>query len=151
MAQTPLEIAKQLRPGLTRLFLLYFRKSMNSHISTAQMSIMMILAEHGPLRISQIAAMEAIRMPTASNAVNQLESMNIVTRVRDVSDRRGVRVELTEKGRADLNQMSEDRSQQLASMVAGLSAEELAQVEELIPVINLILERYSEVAEEEIR
>lgn len=76
MASTPLEIAKELRLPLTRLYLLYFRQTENSHISMAQLSILMILEENGPMRISQIAATETIRMPTASNAVNQLETMD---------------------------------------------------------------------------
>lgn len=144
MSATPLEIAKQLRPGLTRLYLLYFRQSENSHISMAQLSIMMILDDNGPMRISQIAATEAIRMPTASNAVNQLETMGLVERVRDVADRRGVRVDLTDKGREELKVISEERAQQLAQMLEGLEPAELERAEETAPLIDLILQRYTE-------
>lgn len=144
MAPTPLDIARQVRPGLTRLFLLYFRKSVASHISTAQLSIMMILEENGPMRISQIATAESIRMPTASNAVNQLESMGLVMRTRDVSDRRGVRVALTPRGHSELDAIAKDRAEQLAAMLEGLTPEELEKAQELVPMINLILARYSD-------
>ncbi len=143
MPRTRLEIARALRPGLTRLYLLYFRKTEQSHISQAQLSIMMILDENGPLRINQIAGMESIRMPTASNAVNQLETMGLVTRVRDVSDRRGVRVQLTDRGQQELQSLDNARSQQLASMLDNLSEEELKKVDDLVPMIDLILSRYS--------
>ena len=96
------------------------------------------------MRISQIAAMESIRMPTASNAVNQLETMGLVHRVRDVSDRRGVRVQLTDKGREELHNQEGARSIQLASMLENLSEAELRTVDAFIPVIDTILERYSE-------
>lgn len=139
-----MDIARDLRPSLTRLYLLYFRKTEQSNISQAQLSIMMILDSEGPMRISQIAAMESIRMPTASNAVNQLETMGLVHRVRDVSDRRGVRVQLTDKGREELHNQEGDRSIQLASMLENLSEEELQTVDAFIPVIDTILERYSE-------
>lgn len=147
MASTPLEIAKELRLPLTRLYLLYFRQTENSHISMAQLSILMILKENGPMRISQIAATETIRMPTASNAVNQLETMELVTRVRDTSDRRGVSVTLTDKGREELRRLSEERAEQLASMLDSLSDEELKEVAEATPVIELVLRRYTEAIE----
>ncbi|WP_342027381.1 MarR family transcriptional regulator, partial [Corynebacterium bovis] len=142
MTSTPAEIAKRLRPALTRLYLLYFRQATHSRISMAQLSIMMNLGEQGPLRISQIATTESIRMPTASNAVNQLETMGLVTRVRDVSDRRGVRVKLTEEGIQELRRIGEERDEQLTHLIAGLDPDELAFVEQASPVIDLILERY---------
>ncbi|HIW95412.1 MAG TPA: MarR family transcriptional regulator [Candidatus Corynebacterium gallistercoris] len=150
MASTPLEIAKKLRPSLTRLYLLYFRQAENSAISMAQMSIMMILDEKGPMRISQIASTEAIRMPTASNAVNQLETMGLVTRVRDISDRRGVRVDLTRKGRAELEALGNERAQQLAGLIEGLSEQELESVESAVPLLQAILESYTESIEAKI-
>lgn len=144
MPKTPLEIAQDLRPALSRLYLLYFRQADSYSISLAQMSIMTILDEIGPMRISQIAQAEAIRMPTASNAVNQLESMGLVSRVRDVSDRRGVSVQLTEKGKEELARSGENRNVALARMIENLTPEEVAQVEKAAPLINLILSRYTE-------
>ncbi|CAM2957731.1 MarR family winged helix-turn-helix transcriptional regulator [Corynebacterium falsenii] len=151
MASTPLEIASKLRPSLTRLYLLYFRQAENSTISMAQLSIMMILDEKGPMRISQIASTEAIRMPTASNAVNQLETMGLVTRVRDISDRRGVRVDLTDKGREELEKLSEERANQLAGMLEGLNDEELERTEEAVSLIDEILHSYAASIEEKLK
>lgn len=144
MPKTPLEIAQELRPALSRLYLLYFRQAENLPISQAQMSIMTILAENGPMRISQIAQTESIRMPTASNAINQLESMGLVSRVRDISDRRGVSVQLTDKGQRELVNIGEIRNAALARMLEGLTDEELSRAEEFAPMFNLILQRYSE-------
>ena len=149
MSTNPLEIAAQLRPPLTRLYLLYFRQADHSHISMAQLSIMMILEENGPMRISAIAATESIRMPTASNAVNQLETMGLVERIRDVSDRRGVRVDLTDKGREELEKLSDERSKQLAGMLDGLSEEEVKLADAAVPLIKLILDRYIEQIEKQ--
>lgn len=151
MSPSPLEIATQLRPSLTRLYLLYFRQAENSHISMAQNSIMMILEENGPMRISQIASTEAIRMPTASNAVNQLETMGLVKRLRDSSDRRGVSVDLTEKGREELHKLSEERAEQLAAMLEGLNDEELKEVAEAAPLIHMVLDRYTESIENKLK
>lgn len=133
------DVATQLRPVLTRLYLLYFRQTATSAISMAQLSIMMNLQDNGPLRISQIADLEAIRMPTASNAVNHLEQMGLVSRVRDVSDRRGVRVRLTDEGTQQLKNISEERIDQLASLLDGLSGDELQQVENALPLFDRVL------------
>ena len=43
MPRSKRDIARDLRPSLTRLYLLYFRKTEQSNISQAQLSIMMIL------------------------------------------------------------------------------------------------------------
>ncbi|WP_459610516.1 MarR family winged helix-turn-helix transcriptional regulator [Corynebacterium urogenitale] len=144
MAKTPIEIASELRPALSRLFLLYFRQAETFSVSQAQMSIMTILQDNGPMRISQIAHAEAIRMPTASNAINQLETMGLVTRVRDVSDRRGVRVELTDKGRTELEEIGKSRNLALARMLEHLNPEELKMAEEFAPMFDTILHRYTE-------
>lgn len=144
MPKTPLEIAQELRPALSRLYLLYFRQAETFSISQAQMSIMTILDENGAMRISQIAHAESIRMPTASNAINQLESMGLVTRVRDVSDRRGVSVELTKKGQSELDKIGKIRNAALARMLEHLTEEELARADEFAPLFDLILQRYTE-------
>lgn len=136
MTATPSEVAKRLRPVVTRMYLLYFRQTTQSSISTAQLSIMMNLQTHGALRISQIADLESIRMPTASNAINHLESLGLVSRVRDVSDRRGVRVKLTDVGRTELARIGEERDKQMADILSVLDAEQLERVEEFIPTLE---------------
>ena len=115
-AITPLALAERIRPLLTRAELLYSRRSSESQLSRAQLSIMMTLETLGACRISQLAEAEAIRMPTASNAVHHLEVAGMVERVRDSKDRRGVRVELTDRGREELHRVSEERNQQMAEM-----------------------------------
>lgn len=142
MTVSSIGVATQLRPVLTRLYLLYFRQTVTSAISMAQLSIMMNLQDNGPLRISQIADLEAIRMPTASNAVNHLEHMGLVTRVRDVSDRRGVRVRLTEEGTRQLEKISEERVAQLATLLDGLTEKELKQVENALPLFDRLLSTF---------
>lgn len=139
---TPLAIAKEIRPLLTRAELLYSRRSEESQLSRAQLSIMMTLDALGPCRINQLAQAEAIRMPTASNAVHHLEDAGMVERVRDTKDRRGVRVELTEKGLSELRRVSDERDQQMAAMLSGLSPEELEVGARLVPILKRILETY---------
>ncbi|MDN6258204.1 MAG: MarR family transcriptional regulator [Corynebacterium sp.] len=122
------------------MYLLYFRQTTQSSISTAQLSIMMNLQTHGALRISQIADLESIRMPTASNAINHLESLGLVSRVRDVSDRRGVRVKLTDLGRTELTRIGDERDKQMANILSVLEPDQLERVEDFIPTLEAGME-----------
>ncbi|WP_027020073.1 MarR family winged helix-turn-helix transcriptional regulator [Corynebacterium sputi] len=140
---TPLTVAQQLRPLLTRAELLYSRLSEESQLSRAQLSIMMTLDNLGPCRINQLAQAEAIRMPTASNAVHHLEDAGMVERVRDTSDRRGVRVELTAKGREELERVTKERDEQMAEMLRPLSQEQLEVADTVSPVLKHILDSYA--------
>ncbi|WP_295626391.1 MarR family winged helix-turn-helix transcriptional regulator [uncultured Corynebacterium sp.] len=139
---TPLGLAKEIRPLLTRAELLYSRRSEESQLSRAQLSIMMTLDALGPCRINQLAQAEAIRMPTASNAVHHLEDAGMVERVRDTKDRRGVRVELTDKGLTELRRVSKERDEQMAAMFTALSPEELEVGAGLVPILKRILATY---------
>lgn len=143
-AMTPLDLAKEIRPLLTRAELLYSRRSEESQLSRAQLSIMMTLDALGPCRINQLAQAEAIRMPTASNAVHHLEDAGMVERVRDTKDRRGVRVELTDKGVSELRRVSTERDEQMANMFKSLSPEELQVGATLVPILKRMLESYGE-------
>lgn len=140
---TPEEIAQLIRPALTKLYVLYFRMAEASALTGPQMTILTRLAEEGPLRISSIAKFEGIRMPTASNALHQLEQRGMVERVREESDRRGVKVTLTEKGAEELKRVGKERTAYLAEMIATLPEDELAKAPIVAEVINVLADTYS--------
>ena len=52
------ELAVRVRPALTKLYVLYFRRSVNSDLSGPQLTILSRLEENGPSRISRIAELE---------------------------------------------------------------------------------------------
>ena len=49
------EIAAEVRPFLTKLYVAYFRIAQQSDLTGPQLSIMERLIESGPMRISQLA------------------------------------------------------------------------------------------------
>ncbi|MBI8999867.1 MarR family transcriptional regulator [Corynebacterium sp. CCM 9185] len=142
-AATPMDIAAQIRPAMTKLYVTYFRMAEQSDLTGPQLTILTRLAEHGASRISEVARQEGIRMPTASNALHQLEHRGMVERIRDTSDRRGVRVQLTELGRTELKRVGDERTTYLAEMLSSLSPEKLEIAEQVVPVITELAERYS--------
>ncbi len=139
---TPEDLAARVRPALTKLYVLYFRRSANSDLSGPQLTILSRLAENGPSRISRIAELEDIRMPTASNALHQLEQMGLVERIRDTKDRRGVQVQLTDRGAEELERVNGERDEQMAEVLRMLPPEKLGRAEELVDIITELSEVY---------
>ena len=142
--QDALELARRVRPAMTKLYVSYFRTADHSERTGPQLSIMTRIAEHGPSRISPLADAEGVRMPTASNTINQLEKRGLVQRTRAVEDRRGVSVELTELGMQELKRVGEERTQSLAEMISTLDENHLKLIEQAADAINALAETYAE-------
>lgn len=138
----PLDVARQIRPAMTKLYVTYFRVAEHSDLTGPQLSIMTRLKEQGAMRISQIAREEGIRMPTASNALHQLERRELVSRIRDDQDRRGVRVTLTDLGTQELDRVGTERENYLADMLSSLSEEDLQKAADFADVINRLADSY---------
>lgn len=146
---TPEEIARRIRPAMTKLYVMYFRLSEQSSLTGPQLSIMTRLQESGPSRISHLARAEGIRMPTASNALHQLEQRGLVDRIRDTADRRGVLVALTELGSSELKRVGDERTKYLAEMLNTLSDEQMAKAEDLVELVNDLADNYGAMPDSE--
>ena len=142
--QDALELARRVRPAMTKLYVSYFRTAEHSELTGPQLSIMTRIAEHGPSRISQLADAEGVRMPTAANTINPLDNRGLVQRTRAVEDRRGVSVELTELGMQELKRVGEERTQSLAEMISTLDENHLKLIEQAADAINALAETYAE-------
>lgn len=146
---TPEDIARQIRPALTKLYVMYFRLSEQSSLTGPQLSLMTRLKDNGASRISHLARQEGIRMPTASNALHQLEQRGMVERIRDTTDRRGVLVSLTEPGTIELERVGEERTKYLAEMLGTLDESYLQKADDLSDLINTLAKTYGAVADSE--
>ncbi|QCB29433.1 MarR family winged helix-turn-helix transcriptional regulator [Corynebacterium endometrii] len=131
-----LEVAAQLQPSLNKLMVVFQRTTEGSSLTTSQVSIMNQLKERGPSRVSQVAEAELIRMPTASNALYQLERRGFVERMRDEKDRRGVLVALTQLGEAELQIVSRQRAEALAEILRWLDADGLHTAKQISHLVH---------------
>lgn len=128
---------------MTKLYVTYFRRAAQSSLTGPQLTILTHLAEVEAERISEIAKKEGIRMPTASNTLHQLEQRELVERVRDKADRRGVLVQITETGRRELAKVGEERTRYFAEMLGTLDPEELEQIAKIVPLITKMSNLYT--------
>ncbi|MDO5507292.1 MAG: MarR family transcriptional regulator [Corynebacterium casei] len=137
-----LDVAAHVQPALNKLVVIFQRTTEGGSLTTSQVSIMNQLKARGAARVSQVAAAELIRMPTASNALYQLEQRGFIERTRDEKDRRGVMVQLTKKGLAELEEVSQERAQALAEILRWLDADGLQTAREVSDLINKLAEIY---------
>ena len=137
-----LKVATDIQPALNKLVVIFQRTTEGGSLTTSQVSIMNQLKARGAARVSQVAAAELIRMPTASNALYQLEQRDLIERSRDEKDRRGVMVQLTKKGEAELQRVSSERAEALAEILRWLDADGLPTAREVSDLIHQLAEIY---------
>lgn len=140
----PVDVARRLRPALTKIYVAYFRTAEHSALSGPQLSVLQRLDEFGPSRIRQLAEAEGVRMPTASNTINQLERAGLVSRERALDDRRGVTVQITDLGRQRLELVGEERTKFLAEMFATLDDANLEHISEVTDAIDALANAYTQ-------
>jgi DNA-binding MarR family transcriptional regulator len=68
-------------------------------VSRAQMNCLRTLYENGPLPPSTIAKNITVKASTVTGVVDRLERKGMVARFRNIQDRRGIGIQLTEAGR----------------------------------------------------
>lgn len=137
-------LATEYRPLLMRLDLVARRQSTHYTLSRAQTSILSTLARHGDLRMSDLARLENVRVPTTSNSVSVVESMGLVERVPHAGDGRGVCVRLTDQGRARIEEVLEQRNRDLAERISALPEEYQEALSGAVPALHALLDTFDE-------
>lgn len=137
-----LQLATVFRPIMLRLDLLVRRQNTQYSLSRAQTSILHTLNCNGPLRMTDLARLENVRVPTTSNSVSVIETMGLVERVPDATDRRGVTVQLTDLGRERIGQVLADRDRDFAAQLDQLSPEHRELLAAAVPALTSLLDAF---------
>jgi DNA-binding MarR family transcriptional regulator len=95
-------------------------------LSIAMWRVMVALSHGGALRQIDIADMTSIDVSTLSRLITRMTRMAIISRTRSDTNNREVTVELTAKGRAQLNRLVPLGLSLERQAIAGLSASDLA-------------------------
>jgi DNA-binding MarR family transcriptional regulator len=92
-----------------------------------------------PLRISQVAHQEGIGQSAATRMVARLEATGLVRRERGAEDGRVVMVSLTDRGRAELEDMREQSRAVMRDVLRGRTARELRQLSQASDALELLI------------
>jgi DNA-binding MarR family transcriptional regulator len=93
---------------------------------------------HRPHTLSELAENHAVSLPTISNTVSLFEERGWVMRVRSTEDRRLVRAEITEAGRATLEDAHRDAEAAMAKYLTDLSNEDREAVTRGLEVLHRV-------------
>jgi DNA-binding MarR family transcriptional regulator len=131
------ESADRLRLTLTRL-IRTLRRRRRSRLTPSQVSALSTVEEFGPIRISALAAFESLGASAATRVVASLEELELLERSPDPDDKRAWLVILSERGRAELDELKRERTLDISSMLEKLSVKERQTIEAALPALEKI-------------
>lgn len=122
-----------------------WHRRLNRIMSGSQAMILWKLEKHGPLKITTLAEHMSITPGAITSISDKLISSGYAIRSRDISDRRIVNLEITEKGRELLREIKVEVKSVIAHMFAGLPDED---INHLIRIYKQVLKNLNEQQEE---
>jgi len=108
-------------------------------LSAARLSALSVLVFGGPRTLGELAAAEHVRPATMTRIVQALEEDGLVRRESDSADRRVTRLQATAKGERVMWRGRERRVANLATLLSGLSAQEISQVHRAAKLVERAL------------
>ena len=109
-------------------------------VTPTQRSILTTLERRGPLTHGDLAAIERVRPPTITVAVDRLQEQGLVDRTRDDQDRRITRVVLTDRGHALLADARKERTAFLEQRLRALTPADRAAIAAAAPALARLLD-----------
>jgi DNA-binding MarR family transcriptional regulator len=113
-----LAVADKLHSAAIRLLRAVRVADDETGLSAPKLSALSVLVFGGPMSLGALARAEQVTAATMSKLVSDLEAERLLAKRADPKDRRGLRIEVTAKGRALL---MEGRKRRLALLDARLS------------------------------
>jgi DNA-binding MarR family transcriptional regulator len=116
------------------------RLESGSDLSRTAAGALAALATHGPQRVTELAEHEMVTQPTMTCILDRLERDGRVERRPDPADGRARRVEITDAGRALLQERAHRRAEALGTRLDRLSATDRAALDAAVPALRALLE-----------
>lgn len=111
-------------------------RSATGGLSHGQLSALSTIVRRGPLRPSEIAAIEVVAAPTITRVVSDLEARGLVERRPDPADGRSFFVSGTQDGVALLLAARSDRARAVAAILAELPADDVEALRASLPALE---------------
>jgi DNA-binding MarR family transcriptional regulator len=134
------ELAHRLRPLVFRLYYVVRRETPQVTVSLTQGSVLTELVTGGPRRMSALAELEGVRMPSMTDIIQRLERLGLVSRAADPADGRAVLVAVTAEGRRYIEELIVAREEFLRDRLMTLDARDRAAIEAALPALQRLLE-----------
>ena len=132
-----LELAARLRVAVGRLAR---RIRLDSNdVPPLQLSTLVSIQDHGPLRLGELAAREAVSAPTMTRVLAALDERGLIVRSQDPVDARSTLVALSPAGVEVLAEVRSRRTALVDARLARLTPEQRAALEAAIPALEAMV------------
>lgn len=136
-----IELAARLRPAILRLNRQLRRETMTLGVSPLMVLVLSAIRKDPGIGVSELAALENMRVATMSNHIKQLEESGLVRRDSDShADKRRVQLAITPKAQTLIEEVRKARTDWLAKRVASLPAESRDALENAVEALTLLAE-----------
>jgi DNA-binding MarR family transcriptional regulator len=132
------EVADRLGMAITRLARLLRQQAVDDLTPTMRAAVGTI-AREGPLTLGELAASEQVAPPTVTKVVAKLEDRGLVEREADPTDRRVVRVVLSDRGEKWLEADRRRRHAWLADRIDKLDAADRDRLVRAVDAIESLI------------
>jgi DNA-binding MarR family transcriptional regulator len=132
------ELAARLRVTVGRLQRQLRRRAVGD-LTLSQVSAMVSLEQHGPMRAGDLAARESVSAPTMTRILAVLEERGLVAREVDPADRRAASVVLTSQGQDVLGTLRRERTAFLVDRLAHFDEDGKRRLAEAVDVLEQLV------------
>jgi DNA-binding MarR family transcriptional regulator len=112
-----------------------------SGLTPSQISVLFTIVRLGPLRLSEVAAIETVNPTMLSRITAQLGELGLIRRSADPDDRRAAFVQATAAGRKIRERIHRERTRALGAHVELLQEHEREALWNALPVLEELAER----------
>ena len=133
------ELATRMRLAIGRLHRRLSRRAVGG-LTPSQLSVLVTVEQHGPLRLGELAIREVITPPTVTRLVASLHERALVKRVTDPEDGRAALIEVAAAGRTLLDEIRRERTAFIAQRIARLDPAARAEVAGAARVLEQLID-----------
>lgn len=108
----------------------------NYPITSPQFIALQWLLEEGDLTIGELSNKNGLAFSTTTDLVDRMEKNNLVERVRDMSDRRVVRIHVLEKGNKIIHEVIKKRQEYLGEVLTEFTNDETETLNKLLTALH---------------
>lgn len=107
----------------------------------AQLAVMLMLLENGPMQMSQLASRAHTSRPNLTMLVERLHKEGLVQRTQSESDRRVVEISMTKKAVDQFEQYKKDSAENMLLLIDQLDQESKDKLAVAVKDINSVLRK----------
>ncbi len=134
------ETVIRLRRVILRLARQLNAASVGEGLTPTQASVLGIVANRGPLGLTELTEIEGLNPTMLSRVVGKLDSFGLIRRLRDPDDFRAARVEATPEGKQAYQRIATQRAAIVSERVASLPPEQEAALVAALPALENLAE-----------